>query len=72
MLKSILTASSSFDFDDRFGQEDRLTQAVTIFALLQLFSEGEATWEQTENCGPIKVIRTDRANSRPRVVADPV
>lgn len=72
MLKSILTASSSFDFDDRFGQEDRLTQAVTIFALLQLFSEGEATWEQTENCGPIKVIRTDRANSRPRVVTDSV
>lgn len=60
MLKSMLTATDSFDFDDRFGDEDRLTQAVTIFAMLQLFSEGEATWEQSENCGPIKVVRTNR------------
>ena len=68
MLKSILTATATFDFDDRFGEEDRLTQAVTIFALLQLFSEGEATWEQTENCGPIKVIRTQGPRAVPERV----
>ena len=44
---------------------------MTIFALLQLFSEGEATWEQTENCGPIKVIRTAGRNSGPRAVVEP-
>lgn len=70
MLKSILTVSASFDFDDRFGQEDRLTQAVTIFAMLQLFSEGEVTWEQNENCGPIRVIRANGTATRPRIVSE--
>jgi len=28
---------------------------VTIFALLDLYSRGEVTWEQQENFGPIRV-----------------
>jgi len=46
-----------FDFDEEFGREDRLTQAVTIFALLELYRKGEATWEQRETFGPIRVRR---------------
>ena len=61
MLRSALTQLSRFDFDDQFGEEDRLTQAVTIFALLELYSAGEAVWEQDENCGPITVRRTSPA-----------
>ena len=47
----------TFDFDDEFGSEDRMTQAVTIFALLDLYKKGEAVWEQAEACGPITVRR---------------
>jgi segregation and condensation protein A len=64
VLRSALTQLSRFDFDDQFGDEDRLTQAVTIFALLELYSAGEAVWEQSENCGPITVRRTAPAMAR--------
>jgi segregation and condensation protein A len=57
VLRDALTRRASFDFDEEFGGEDRLTQAVTIFALLDLYSRGEVTWEQKENFGPIRVLR---------------
>jgi segregation and condensation protein A len=57
VLRDALERKSSFDFDEEFGGEDRLTQAVTIFALLDLYSKGEVTWEQNENFGPIRVLR---------------
>jgi segregation and condensation protein A len=65
VLRSALAQLSRFDFDEEFGEEDRLTQAVTIFALLELYSAGEAVWEQNENCGPITVrrIRTGEVKS---------
>ena len=43
----------ALDFDESFGAEDRLTQAVTLFALLELHKQGEATWEQGEAFGAI-------------------
>src|SRR3954453_15319311 len=46
---------ADFDFDEEFGGEDRLTQAVTVFALLELYRKGEVTWEQGECFGPIRV-----------------
>jgi segregation and condensation protein A len=48
----------SFDFDERFGGEDRLTQAVTLFALLELYRKGEAEWTQRKAFGPIEVRGT--------------
>jgi len=50
-----LLSRGSFDFEQTFGEEDRLTQAVTLFALLELYRKGEATWEQREAFGPIEV-----------------
>jgi len=50
-----LLSRGSFDFEDAFGEEDRLTQAVTLFALLELYRKGEGTWEQREAFGPIEV-----------------
>jgi segregation and condensation protein A len=50
-----LLGRGSFDFEDAFGEEGRLTQAVTLFALLELYRKGEATWEQREAFGPIEV-----------------
>jgi segregation and condensation protein A len=57
VLRDALMRRSSFDFDEEFGGEDRLTQAVTLFALLELYRKGEVTWEQTETFGPIRVLR---------------
>lgn len=61
VLRDALERHASFDFDDEFGKEDRLTQAVTIFALLDLYAKGEVTWEQEENFGPIRVLRASDA-----------
>jgi segregation and condensation protein A len=54
-LRDVLKRRSSFDFDEEFGKEDRLTQAVTVFGLLELYRKGEITWEQSESFGPIQV-----------------
>lgn len=47
--------SQAIDFDQAFGGEDRLTQAVTIFALLELYRRGEVSWEQDRAFGPISI-----------------
>ncbi len=54
-VRDALLRRSDFDFDEEFGGEDRLTQAVTVFAMLELYRKGEVTWEQGECFGPIKV-----------------
>jgi segregation and condensation protein A len=54
-LRDALSRRPSFDFDEQFGGEDRLTQAVTLFALLELYRRGEVTWEQTRPLGPIEI-----------------
>jgi segregation and condensation protein A len=55
VLRDALSQRSSFDFDEQFGGEDRLTQAVTLFALLELYRKGEVTWEQSKPFGPIEI-----------------
>ncbi len=60
-LRDILRRRTSFDFDEEFGGEDRLTQAVTIFGLLELYRRGEITWEQSEPLGPILVRKVRSA-----------
>ena len=54
-LRDALLRRKDFDFDDEFGGEDRLTQAVTVFAMLELYRKGEVTWEQDSCFGPIRV-----------------
>jgi segregation and condensation protein A len=56
-LREALARRPSFDFDEQFGGEDRLTQAVTLFALLELYRKGEVTWEQRKPFGPIEIRR---------------
>jgi segregation and condensation protein A len=56
VLRELLSGGDSIDFDASFGDEDRLTQAVTLFALLELHRRGEATWKQKEPFGPIEVV----------------
>jgi segregation and condensation protein A len=45
----------TLDFDEAFGSEDRFTQAVTLFALLEMHRRGEASWTQKQTFGPIEV-----------------
>ncbi|HEX9968457.1 MAG TPA: ScpA family protein [Solirubrobacterales bacterium] len=56
-LRDALSGRSRIDFDEQFGGEDRLTQAVTLFALLELYRKGEVTWKQDEPLGPIEIQR---------------
>ncbi|HEX6229318.1 MAG TPA: segregation/condensation protein A [Solirubrobacterales bacterium] len=57
-IREALARSASVDFDEQFGGEDRLTQAVTLFALLEMYRKGEATWKQRRPLGPIEIRRT--------------
>ena len=62
-LRDALARRPSFDFDEQFGGEDRLTQAVTLFALLELYRKGEVTWEQSEPFGPIQIRKRREAEA---------
>jgi segregation and condensation protein A len=42
-------------FDDAVRGADRVTVAVTLFALLELYKQGEATWVQEEAFGAIEI-----------------
>ena len=55
VLRELIAARRGLDFDEAFGAEVRLTQAVTLFALLELHKRGEAPWEQDAIFGPIEV-----------------
>jgi segregation and condensation protein A len=44
-----------FTFDEAVAGADRMTVAVTLFALLELYKRGEAVWEQDECFGAIDV-----------------
>jgi segregation and condensation protein A len=44
-----------FSFDEAVQDADRVTVAVTLFALLELYKSGEAAWEQEVPFGPITV-----------------
>ena len=52
-----------FSFDEAVRGADRMTVAVTLFALLELYKRGEADWEQDESFGEIAVHA--RARSEP-------
>jgi segregation and condensation protein A len=50
-----LLRRGAFDFDEAVRGADRMTVAVTLFALLELYKLGEAGWEQRESFGEIAV-----------------
>ena len=55
-LRDLLSSRSRFSFDEAVEGADRLTEAVTLFALLELYKAGEAKWEQEAPFGPITVV----------------
>ncbi len=54
-LRELLRSRRPFSFDEAVSGVDRLTEAVTLFALLELYKAGEAHWEQEVPFGPITV-----------------
>jgi segregation and condensation protein A len=67
VLRELLTGRGRLDFDESFGKEDKLTQAVTLFAMLELYKRGEATWEQADVFAPITIKPATSSASRPGV-----
>jgi segregation and condensation protein A len=55
-LRDLLASRSRFSFDEAVEGTDRLTEAVTLFALLEPYKAGEAKWEQEVPFGPITVV----------------
>jgi segregation and condensation protein A len=55
-LRELLARRARFSFDEAVRDTDRLTEAVTLFALLELYKAGEAHWEQEVPFGPITVV----------------
>jgi segregation and condensation protein A len=50
-----LLSRGRFTFDDAVARSDRVTVAVTLFALLELYKQGELTWSQGEPFGEITI-----------------
>jgi segregation and condensation protein A len=54
LLRGLLRRGA-FSFDEAVRGADRMTVAVTLFALLELYKRGEADWEQDGSFGEIAV-----------------
>jgi segregation and condensation protein A len=54
-LRMLLSRREDFSFDEAVDGADRLTEAITLFALLELYKAGEARWEQKVPFGPITI-----------------
>ena len=58
-LRTLLRRGAT-TFDEAVRGADRVTVAVTLFALLELYKQGEATWEQSEPLGAITIAPVAR------------
>jgi segregation and condensation protein A len=50
-----LLRGGAFSFDEAVAGADRMTVAVTLFALLELYKRGEVDWRQPESFGEIAI-----------------
>jgi segregation and condensation protein A len=54
-----LLAQGSFNFNQAVARADRVTVAVTFFAVLELYKQGELTWRQDKPFGDIEISSAD-------------
>jgi segregation and condensation protein A len=66
-----LLSRGRFTFSEAVGDSDRVTVAVTLYALLELYKQGEATWEQPEPFAEIEISGI-APTARPLVPGVPV
>jgi segregation and condensation protein A len=64
-----LLARGSFSFDEAVARADRVTVAVTLFAVLELYKQGELTWTQEQPFDEIRIEARSRANAGERLSA---
>ena len=62
-----LLRRGSFNFDEAVRDADRVTVAVTLFSLLELYKQGELTWAQEQPFGEIQVVASQVVASQPTV-----
>jgi segregation and condensation protein A len=60
LLRGLLRRGA-FSFEEAVRGADRMTVAVTLFALLELYKRGEADWQQDESFGEIAVHSPESA-----------
>jgi len=58
----MLLRRGSFSFDDAVGEADRVTIAVTLYAVLELHKQGELSWTQDEPFGEITIAANGAAH----------
>jgi segregation and condensation protein A len=68
LLRGLLRRGA-FSFDEAVRGADRMTVAVTLFALLELYKRGEADWEQERSFGEIAVHAPAATTAGPVAVA---
>jgi segregation and condensation protein A len=59
-----LLSRGRFTFSEAVARADRVTVAVTLYALLELYKQGEATWTQAEPFAEIDIQSTVAATQR--------
>jgi segregation and condensation protein A len=64
-----LLRRGSFSFEDAVERADRVTVAVTLFALLELYKQGELTWTQAEPFADIQIAARRPAKQPEKVSA---
>jgi len=55
LLRTLLRSRGTFNFDDAVAGADRMTVAVTVYSVLELYKQGELVWEQGEPFGEIRI-----------------
>jgi len=71
-LRTMLRSAAALSFDDAVRDADRMTVAVTLWALLELHKRGEASWDQLEPFGEITVRRLVRSSPDPQPEGTPL
>jgi segregation and condensation protein A len=64
LRKLMRRAGRTFSFDEAVKGADRVTVAVTVWALLELYRKGEATWEQQEPFADIMIHALEPGEAR--------
>src|SRR5205085_4911862 len=65
-LRALLRRGST-SFDEAVRGADRVTVAVTLFALLELYKQGEASWTQEQPFAEVLIDRCSTASEHPLV-----
>jgi segregation and condensation protein A len=60
-LRGLLASKAQFSFEEAVKGEDRMTQAVTLVALLELYKNGELVWRQRETFGEIEIMPAENS-----------